>query len=72
MPAIDALELVHTRSTQLGTQYVFLADVPKPWRDELWSWLPSRNARLLFDGVEPAVLVHDWRDWLASRQTTGG
>lgn len=72
MPAIDALELVPTRSTSLGTQYVILADVPQPWRDELWSWLPSRRARLLIDGVEPAALVHDWRDWLASRQATGG
>lgn len=71
MPAIDALESVPTRSTPMGTQYVILADVPQPWRDELWSWLPSRKARLLIDGVEPAALVHDWLDWIASRQAIG-
>lgn len=70
MLGIDALELVPTRSTLLGTKYIVLADVPQPWRDELWSWLPSRRARLLIEGVEPAALLQDWRDWLASRQAT--
>lgn len=72
MSAIDALELVPTRSTSLGTRYVVLADIPQPWRDELWSWLPSRKARLLMDGVEPAALLQDWQDWLASRPANSG
>lgn len=67
MSALDALPLVPTNRTPLGFEYIVMADVPVHWHDQCWAWMTERNARLIVDGVGPAALLQDWRQWLNSR-----
>lgn len=66
MVSVDELRSIQTRRTPLGFEYVVMADVPLPWREQCWAWLPSRNARLEVEGVGLAALVQDWHQWLDS------
>jgi hypothetical protein len=64
MVDLDALRSIPTRTTALGAEYIVMAEVPQPWRDQCWAWLPARHARLLVEGVGPSVLIQDWNEWL--------
>lgn len=59
-----ALEAIPIRRTTLGFEYVVMADIPMPWRDQFWASLESKHARLIVDGIGPAALLDDWRHWL--------
>jgi hypothetical protein len=64
MVDLDILRSIPTSTTALGTEYIVMAAVPQPWRDQCWAWLPARRARLIVEGVGPSVLIQDWTAWL--------
>lgn len=66
MDSSTALESVPVRRTPLGFEYVVMADVPPPWREQCWAHLNERRTQLIVDGAGPSALIQDWRLWIES------
>ena len=62
-----ALLSVPVHRSSLGTEYIFMDDVPSPWREQCWEHLGQQNAQLMVEGVRPGALMRDWRPWVESR-----
>ena len=57
---------VPIRTAEGGCNYVDLADIPQPWREEFWAALHGFG-RPIVEGVERAAYAWDWEDWVCGQ-----
>lgn len=57
---------VPIRTAEGGRNYVDLADIPQPWREEFWAALHG-SGRPIVEGVERAAYAWDWEGWVCGQ-----
>ena len=62
----ELLASVPIRNAEGGRNYVDLADIPQPWRDEFWAALHGCG-RPIVEGVERAAYAWDWEGWVCGQ-----
>lgn len=62
----EVLASVPIRNAEGGRNYVDLADIPQPWREEFWAVLHGFG-RPIVEGVERAAYAWDWEDWVCGQ-----